>query len=40
MLNASLLGDYVVTKVDALVADINGRTSDQFAHVVLALAAE
>src|SRR5690606_30728965 len=35
-----LLADDVVAQVDALVADKDGRTGNQFAHFVLAFAAE
>ena len=36
----AFLGDNVVAKVDAFIADIDCRTGDQLAHFVLALAAE
>jgi hypothetical protein len=35
-----LLGDDVVAKLDALVADVDGGPGDELAHIVLALAAE
>lgn len=40
MLNASLLGDYVVAEVDAVVANINRRSRDQLSNFVLTLAAK
>ena len=36
----ALLGDDVVAEVDALVADVDGRSGDELAHLVLTLAAE
>jgi len=35
-----LLGDDVVTELDALVSDVHSGTSDELAHIVLALPAE
>src|SRR5262249_8323587 len=40
LLLVTLLRDDVVAEIDALVADVDGRPCDQFANLVLALAAE
>src|SRR5205823_8857114 len=40
LLLVTLLGDDVVAEVDALVADVNRRSGDQLADLVLALPAE
>jgi hypothetical protein len=36
----TLLGDNVVAEVDALIADVNGRTRYKFAYLFLSLSAE
>jgi hypothetical protein len=36
----SLFGDNIVAQVDAFVADVDGRASDEFPYFVLAFATE